>query len=98
MWSGEDALGIGLVDACGGLKMAIAQAVDKAGLGDNYRITEVMEAPTGIAALFSSLSASVRTAFLRSELGDMMKEYGRVREATRLQGVLMYSPCKLELQ
>lgn len=57
-----------------------------------------MEAPTGIAALFSSLSASVRTAFLRSELGDMMKEYGRVREATRLQGVLMYSPCKLELQ
>lgn len=98
VWSGEDALGIGLVDACGGLKMAIAQAVDKAGLGDNYRITEVMEAPTGIAALFSSLSASVRTAFLRSELGDMMKEYGRVREATRLQGVLMYSPCKLELQ
>lgn len=98
VWSGEDALGIGLVDACGGLKMAIAQAVDKAGLGDNYRITEVLEAPTGIAALFSSLSASVRTAFLRSELGDMMKEYGRVREATRLQGVLMYSPCKLELQ
>ena len=98
VWSGEDALEIGLVDACGGLKMAIAQAVDKAGLGDNYRITEVMEAPTGIAALFSSLSASVRTAFLRSELGDMMKEYGRVREATRLQGVLMYSPCKLELQ
>ena len=44
------------------------------------------------------MSASIRTSFLRSELGDMMKEYNRVREATRLQGVLMYSPCKLELQ
>ena len=75
VWSGEDALGIGLVDACGGLKTALALAVDKAGLGEEYRIVEVTEQPTGLAAILSSLNMSVRAAFTRSDLGAMMKEY-----------------------
>ena len=55
VWSGEDALEIGLIDTYGGLKTAIAMAVDKAGMGDDFRVVEVRE------------------------------------------GILMYSPCKLEL-
>lgn len=47
VWSGADALGIGLIDSYGGLKSAIAVAVDKAGLGEEYRIEEVREAPHG---------------------------------------------------
>lgn len=98
VWSGADALEIGLVDACGGLKMAIAQAVDKAGLGENYRIVEVTDRPTGLAALLSSLNVSVRTAFTRSELGGMMKEYEEVRKALGQQGLVMYSPYRVELR
>lgn len=98
VWTGEDALGIGLVDACGGLKTAIAVAVDKAGLGDNYRIVEVGNEPTGLAAILSSLNVSLRTAFTRSELGGMMKEYEQVRELLDQQGVVMYSPYRVELR
>lgn len=98
VWSGADALGIGLIDTYGGLKTAIALAVDKAGLGDNYRVTEVTETPTGFAAFIASLNVSVREAFTRSELGLMMKEYNTVREAFRQQGVLMYSPYKVEMR
>ncbi|MBQ2007599.1 MAG: signal peptide peptidase SppA, partial [Alistipes sp.] len=38
VWSGEQAQQIGLVDTCGGLMAAIAIAIDKAELGDNYQI------------------------------------------------------------
>ena len=98
VWSGADALSIGLIDTYGGLKTAIALAVDKADLGDNYRVTEVTETPTGFAAFIASLNVSVREAFTRSELGLMMKEYNTVREAFRQQGVLMYSPYKVEMR
>ena len=98
VWSGADALGIGLIDTYGGLKTAIALAVDKADLGDNYRVTEVTETPTGFTAFIASLNMSVREAFTRSELGLMMKDYNTVREAFRQQGVLMYSPYKVEIR
>ena len=71
------ALGIGLIDTYGGLKTAIAIAVDKAGLGDSYRVTEVIEEPTGFAAFIASLNVSVREAMTRSELGLLMKEYNQ---------------------
>ena len=72
VWSGADALGIGLIDTYGGLKTAIALAVDKAELGDGYRVVEVKEEPTGFAAIISSLKVIVREAFARSDLGVLM--------------------------
>lgn len=97
VWSGEDALGIGLVDALGGLKTAIALAVDKAGLTD-YRVVEVRETPSGLAAMLTAMNVSVRKLFTRSALETVMGEYEKIREATRLQGILMYTPWKVELQ
>ena len=96
VWSGEDALNIGLVDGIGGLREAIALAADKAELGADFRVKEVLETPTGLAALLAELNMSVREGALRSELGDLMKEYRRVQEVTSLQGVLMYCPWQPE--
>lgn len=98
VWTGADALGIGLIDTYGGLKTAIALAVDKAGLGDSYRVTEVIDIPTGLGAFLSSLNVSVREALTRSSLGLMMEQYDRVREAASQQGVIMYCPYKYDFQ
>ena len=98
VWSGEQALGIGLVDACGGLKTAIAMAVDKAGLGENFRVVEVKDQPTGIAAVLSSLNVSIRKAFTRSEVEPLMEEFRTLREALSQQGILMYSPYRVGLE
>lgn len=98
VWSGEDALGIGLIDSYGGLKTAIAVAADKAELGDSYRVVEVVDEPTGFAAFLASLNMHVRGAFVRSDLGAAMKEYAEVQEALSQQGVVMYSPYKVELR
>lgn len=98
VWSGQQALGIGLVDACGGLKTAIAMAVDKAGLGENFRVVEVKDQPTGIAAVLSSLNVSIRKAFTRSEAEPLMEEFRTLREALSQQGILMYSPYRVGLE
>lgn len=96
VWSGEDALNIGLVDGIGGLREAIALAADKAELGSDFRIKEVVEQPEGLWALLSELGVSVRQQMLRSELGGMMKEYRQVQELTSQQGVVMYCPWQPE--
>lgn len=98
VWSGEEALGIGLVDACGGLKSAIAVAVDKAGLGEDFRVVEVREQPSGLAAIFSSLNVSVRNALFRSEIDPLTRELQSLGEAARRQGILMYDPCRIDFR
>lgn len=98
VWSGSDALGIGLIDAYGGLKTAIALAVDKAGLGENFRVVEVTQQPSGLAAMLLALNVSVRKAFVRSELQELFGGYDRVQRLLRMQGVLMYSPYEVELR
>lgn len=98
VWSGDDALGIGLIDTYGGLRTAIALAVDKAGLGEKFRVVEVVDQPTGFAAIFSSLNANIREALTRSELGLLMKEYKQVQEAVSQQGIVMYYPYKIDLR
>lgn len=98
VWSGSDALGIGLIDAYGGLKTAIALAVDKAGLGENFRVVEVTQQPSGLAAMLSALNVSVRKTFVRSELQELFGGYDRVQRLLRMQGVLMYSPYEVELR
>ena len=98
VWSGQQALGVGLIDACGGLKTAIAMAVDKAGLGENFRVVEVKDQPTGIAAVLSSLNVSIRKAFTRSEVEPLMEEFRTLREALSQQGILMYSPYRVGLE
>lgn len=40
VWSGAEAVKIGLVDELGGLEAAIGYAAEKAGLGPNYRLVE----------------------------------------------------------
>jgi len=92
VWSGRDAVEIGLADANGGLMAAIDVAAEKAGL-ESYRIEEVVEQPDGLAAFLSSiLNARVQSWAERAQLGGLGDEYRRVREALSQQGVLMYCP------
>ena len=98
VWSGEDAKRIGLIDEYGGLKLAIAVAADKAELGDDYRVTEVVEEPTGLAAILASLNAQVRTAIKSSQLGVMTEDYARIREALSQEGLRMYCPYTVNFQ
>lgn len=98
VWTGEEAKEIGLVDTYGGLRLAIAIAADKAGLGEQYRVEEQIELPTGWAAILSSLQMQISTRIKCSELGMLTKDYELMREAISQEGVRMYCPYRIALQ
>lgn len=88
VWIGADALEIGLVDQMGGMDMAIADAVQEAGL-ETWSIKEYPEQKDPIEELFKDIfgTASVESA-IKSELGDNYKLYQYLKywkEATGVQ-------------
>ena len=92
VWSGEQAQQIGLVDTCGGLSAAIAIAIDKAELGDNYQVVEVVDEAEGFMAILNSLNVKVRQAMTsRSELGVLYNEYRRLEQMVGKEGI--YTMC-----
>ena len=93
VWSGEQAQHIGLVDTCGGLMAAIAIAIDKAELGDNYQIVEVEEEMDGLMAIFNSLNVKVRQAMTsRTELGELYNEYRHLEQMVGKEGIYALCP------
>ncbi|MDE5623745.1 MAG: signal peptide peptidase SppA [Alistipes sp.] len=98
VWSGEDALAIGLIDAYGGLDAAIALAADKAEIADNFRVVEKIDQPTGLAAVLAALDMRLQAWAARSQTVVPEAEWRQVREALGQQGIMMYSPYKVELR
>jgi protease-4 len=86
VWSGEDALKIGLVDEIGGLDSALAYAKSKAGLPDNAKVVE-FPAPHELAEeLAAAFANQQKPVSLLPRLGGKATPLGR--EAGQLQGVL----------
>ena len=94
VWSGTAAQANGLADTNGGLKAAIAIAIDKAELGDNYQIEEVKTPAEGFMAILESLNVKVRQQMTaRTELGRLYGEYSRMeRLFSSGKGVYAFCP------
>ncbi len=102
VWSGSDAVELGLADRTGGLRDAVAVAVNRANIADNYRIVELMGEPTGIAALFATTEAKIRAMIMGNTAATpLTNEYTEIMKAMEpLQsrdGMIMYSPYRVEL-
>ena len=91
VWSGADALGIGLVDQLGDMEDAIAYAVEKANLGNDYKVTEWPKQKDFATRLMESLSGSDSDkldAAMRSKLGayyDYVKGIENLQKNTGIQ-------------
>lgn len=99
VWNGVQAQQIGLVDTCGGLNAALAIAVDKAELGDNYQIVEQIEPLEGFMALLQSMNVKVRQAITsRSELGELYLEYKQVENMLGQKGIYALCPYIIDFK
>jgi len=102
VWTGEDALGIGLIDGYGGLVEALSLAADRVGVAGDFRIVEITDDPSPLAALVSGFSASVRANLLQDELGDELggafRHYRQMREMFDEEGVQARLPYIIEIQ
>ena len=92
VWSGVRAVELGLVDANGGLREAIAVAVDKAGIAENFRVTEVLEELSPMAQMMQSLNMKVKSYFLDSETLEAVEYYNSLKREIAREGIQAYCP------
>ena len=91
VWSGVDAIEIGLVDQLGDMEDAIAYAAEKANLGSDYKVTEWPKQKDFTTRLMDSLSGSDADkldAAMRSKLGtyyDYVKGIENLQKNTGIQ-------------
>ena len=96
VWSGENAMEIGLIDKFGGLDDAIKLAAEIAGL-ENYRTVSLPSQPDPFEQLFKSGTDNVRTYFLKKELGDKYHYYEYFKKATQFNGIYARLPYDISI-
>lgn len=95
VWTGEDALAIGLVDVLGGLTDAIQIAANKAGL-DKYSLTEYPLEKNPLEELLNSLTSSVKVRMMKDELGSFYDTWNRIKNTVNTQGLVARIPYDIE--
>ncbi|WP_114940286.1 signal peptide peptidase SppA [Mucilaginibacter endophyticus] len=83
VWTGEQALKIGLVDRLGNINDAIASAAKKAKI-KNYNIVNYPEQKSIFSKVGSGLSAEVQTRMVKNELGENYRIYQQIKGITQM--------------
>lgn len=96
VWSGEDALEIGLIDMFGGLEKSIEVAAEMAGL-ETYRIQSLPVLEDPFTMIMKSLTGDTKMRMIRNELGDGYRYYQQLKEVSMMQGVQAIMPFSLEI-
>jgi len=86
VWTGQDALKIGLVDKIGGLNDAIKMAVDKAKL-KTYNISEYPEKEDFATKLMKNFSKDIETRFLKAQLGEQFNAFQQIKNLDKINGI-----------
>ena len=96
VWSGTDAMKIGLIDAFGGLNDAIADAAKMAKL-DKYRIYSLPKQKSTLESLFKKTTESEETRVLERELGLAYKYYKNLQDVLKSQGIQARLPYSIDI-
>jgi protease IV len=97
VWSGTEALKIGLVDRLGSIDDAIASAAKKAKLKD-YKIVDYPAQVDPFTALFDKSGDKVKAYFVKRELGDNVVYYEQMKSALNLSGVQARIPYTIQIR
>lgn len=97
VWSGTEALKIGLVDRLGNINDAIASAAKKANLKD-YKIVDYPSQVDPLTALFDKSGDKVKAYFVKRELGDSYLYYEQMKSALNLSGVQARIPYTIQIR
>ena len=92
VWSGTRAVSLGLADANGGLREAIAIAADKAGVVDNFRVTEVLEDLSPMAQMMQQLNMQAKAYLFDAETLEVAEYYNSLKRELAREGVQAYCP------
>jgi protease-4 len=97
VWTGENALKLGLVDVLGDINDAVRIAKEMAGL-DNYRIVQLPKMKDPIEELLSGFTTSVKYNILESQLGESAKYYKILENIKSSKGIMARVPYNLTIE
>lgn len=97
VWTGEQAIKIGLVDKLGHLDDAIASAARKAGV-KSYQIVNYPEIKDDFFGLLSDSGDKIKTYITKQQLGVSYPYYQQLKEITEMRGLQARIPFKLNIQ
>lgn len=97
VWSGADAINIGLVDELGGLQDAIAYAAKKAKLKE-YKISELPRPKNPFENIFGKVEADAETNILEKNLGPLFPYMKSIHQVLRQKGVQARMPFEILIQ
>jgi protease IV len=94
IYSGEDAMKLGLIDEFGGLERAIEIAAAEAGV-EAYRITKFPEITDPFEALMKQFTGEVKIKILRNELGENFTFYKQLKMIEQMTGIQALMPFEI---
>ena len=97
VWTGKQAMENGLVDILGGLEDAIAIAIDKAGIADDYKLKYYPKYQSLIDRLLNN-GDDVKAQLIKEELGEMYIYLKEIKKLKNYQGIQARMPYDISLQ
>jgi len=94
VWSGEDAMEIGLVDVLGGVEDAISIAAGMAKV-ENYRVVEYPSQKDPMEQIIADITGKGEEALLKHRLGHYYEYVKDVEELMNMQGVQARLPFQI---
>lgn len=94
VWSGEDALEIGLVDLLGGIDDAVEIAAGMAKV-DNYRVVEYPAQKDPFQQMVEEITGQGEEVFLKNRLGQYYEYVKDVEELMQMEGVQARLPYQI---
>lgn len=94
VWSGVDAVKIGLADTLGGVETALQIAAAKAGLKD-YRVVSLPEQKDPFKMILSDLSSTARMYVMKEETGTGWVYLKTLQEMLKREGIQAWTPYSI---
>lgn len=94
VWSGLNALQIGLADTLGGIETAIAIAAQKAKL-KTYRTIQLPEQKDPMQEIVENLSTEVKTSMAKEDLGEAYPYMKAAKDLLKLKGIQAVSMYRI---
>ncbi len=98
VWSGTEALKLGLVDKMGGLQDAIAYAAKEAKLGKDYRIVNFPKRKDILQQFVDELSGDAQARIISSKLGNWDTYFNQIKTFETMKGVQARLPFAMQIQ
>lgn len=83
VWTGAQAVKLGLVDRLGNINDAVLSAAKKAGI-KHYNLVSYPEQKSFLNKFGFKLNAEIKAHFIKSELGDNFKYYEQIKGVTQM--------------